>query len=266
MAAVRSLVRGLSTEDLEVIRDSLADGRRPKVVFTESAGQVAGQSGQVVALADPELSEEWVVVRFGRDELPFSPADLAMSGRRATERGAEPAGSRSGARRARGQQEAAAAAEPSPAIVGQVKVGHQPEAVAASGPEQQEEKVKVSESPVSTVEAVDAPAQLDDKPARRGPGRPAKPKPAAALTVTLAYADGEWTVAATQGTKPLAKPYLVRPSEALKMVGMLDVPGVHEAVEHILAAERADAEQQAQRLRAELAEVEAKLAELTVAD
>ncbi len=46
------------------------------------------------------------------------------------------------------------------------------------------------------------------------------------------------------------------------MVSLVDVPGVQEAVEHILAAERAEAEQQAQRLRAELAEVEARLAEL----
>jgi len=38
--------------------------------------------------------------------------------------------------------------------------------------------------------------------------------------------------------------------------------GVQEAVEQILEAERREAEQQAERLRAELAEVEARLAEL----
>ena len=69
-------------------------------------------------------------------------------------------------------------------------------------------------------------------------------------------------VAATQGSRALAKPYVVRPAEALKIVGLVDVPGVQEAVEQILAAERAEAEQQAQRLRAELAEIEARLAEL----
>ena len=82
------------------------------------------------------------------------------------------------------------------------------------------------------------------------------------MTVTLAYSDGEWTVGATQGSKALAKPNVIKPAEALKMVGMLDVPGVHEAVEHIVAAERAEAEAQAQKLRAELAEIEARLAEL----
>ena len=80
--------------------------------------------------------------------------------------------------------------------------------------------------------------------------------------MTLAYAGGEWTVAATQGAKSLAKPYLVKPAEALRMVSLVDVPGVHEAVEQILSAERVEAEQQAERLRAELAEIEARLAEL----
>lgn len=80
--------------------------------------------------------------------------------------------------------------------------------------------------------------------------------------MTLAYTDGEWTIAANQGTKSLAKPYVVKPSEAMKIVQLVDVPGVQEAVEQIVSAERAEAEQQAERLRAELAEIEARLAEL----
>jgi hypothetical protein len=80
--------------------------------------------------------------------------------------------------------------------------------------------------------------------------------------VTLSYSEGEWTVGATQGTKALAKPYVIKPAEALKMVGLLDVPGVHEAVEQIVSAERSAAREHAERLRSQLAEVEAKLAEL----
>src|SRR5262249_15003095 len=70
---------GLSAAELERIRDSRAAGGKPKVVFTEAAGQIAGQVGQVVELTDPQLSDEWLVVRFGRDELPFSPSDLAIA-------------------------------------------------------------------------------------------------------------------------------------------------------------------------------------------
>lgn len=98
-------------------------------------------------------------------------------------------------------------------------------------------------------------------PAKRA-ARVAKPKTGPTLTVTLAYAEGEWTVGAVQGSKALAKPYVIKPAEALKFVGLLDVPGVHEAVEQIIAGEREHAKAQADKLRAELAEIEAKLAEL----
>jgi hypothetical protein len=220
---------GLSEEDLRSIRETLAAGRKPKVMFTESAGQIAGQIGQVIELTDPAVSDEWVVVRFGRDELPFSPTDLCLPPRGLSRRQATPA--------------AESPAEP------EFKVVREPV------PAQREEE--------KTMDTTDAPppAQAPTKPARRA-GRQAKPKSPAGLTVTLSYADGEWTVAATQGSKALAKPYVIKPAEALKMVGMIDVPGVQEAVEQILAAERAEAEKQAERLRAELAEVEARLAEL----
>src|SRR5439155_25968594 len=78
MAATRTAARGLSDADVESLRAVLGTGRRPKVVFTASAGQVAGQVGQVVELRDPAAGDEWVVVRFGRGELPFSPADVAL--------------------------------------------------------------------------------------------------------------------------------------------------------------------------------------------
>ena len=236
MAAAHTAVRGLSTDELQHIRDTLAAGRKPKVVFTEAAGQIAGQLGQVVELTDPGLSDEWVVVRFGRDELPFSPADLGIPPRGAGRR-AEP--------------------KPEPEVV--------PAPVA-------EPEFKVIRSPVpaareeATVTTVDspppaAPAAGEGKPVKRA-AKAARPKGPAGLTVTLAYADGEWTVAASQGTKALAKPYVIKPAEALKMVGLIDVPGVQEAVEQIMAAERTEAEQQAEKLRAELAEIEARLAEL----
>jgi hypothetical protein len=228
MAAAPTAVRGLSTADLQTIRATLESGRKPKVMFTEAAGQIAGQLGQVVELTDPELSDEWVVVRFGRDELPFSPADLAIAPKTSQARRAEP--------------------KPAP----ELKITEPPV------PAPREEATMTS----STVDALEIPAEpVEAKPARK-PARSTRPKGPAGLTVTLAYAEGEWTVAAQQGSKALARPYVIKPAEALKMVGLLDVPGVHEAVEQIVAAERAEAELVAERLRAELAEIEARLAEL----
>jgi hypothetical protein len=231
---------GLSADELAGFREALAHKRRPKVVFTAAAGQIAGQVGQVVALMDPAESDEWVVVRFGRDELPFSPADLAVAPRGTAARRA-PASAR------------ASVSAPAPVAV---TPGPVPTAPVRPEPE------FVIDKPVPAPRSSPAPAPATPPvPAAKG-RKAAKPKAAAGLTVTLAYAEGEWTVAAQQGAKVLAKPYLVRPAEALRMVGLVDVPGVQEAVEQILAAERAEAEQQAQRLRAELAEIEARLAEL----
>ncbi|WP_435123494.1 hypothetical protein [Micromonospora tulbaghiae] len=221
--------QGLSTDEIQGIREALAAGRKPRVVFTEAAGQMAGQLGQVVELTDPAASEEFVVVRFGRDELPFSPADVAIAPKGA---GRRPAAE------AKPEPEQPQAA-PEPAFV--------LDTPRVPAPRREEPK---TEQP-----------QAEPKPAKRAV-KAAKPKTPPGLTVTLAYAEGEWTVAAQQGTKALARPYVVKPAEALRMVALVDVPGVQEAVEQILAAERAEAEQQAEKLRAELAEIEARLAEL----
>ncbi|WP_433527866.1 hypothetical protein ACQPYA_15900 [Micromonospora sp. CA-263727] len=231
--------QGLSDDEVRGIREALAAGRKPKVVFTAAAGQMAGQLGQVVELTDPAGSDEFVVVRFGRDELPFSPADLAVAPRGVGRRAAEP----------KAEVEAEVEAEPV-AAPGPVE----PEFVLDRVPQPRREEPR--ERPESREEAV-----VEAKPARRVV-KAAKPKSPAGLTVTLAYAEGEWTVAAQQGGKVLAKPYVLKPAEALRMVALVDVPGVQEAVEQILAAERSEAEQQAEKLRAELAEIEARLAEL----
>ncbi|MFI5494045.1 hypothetical protein [Actinoplanes sp. NPDC051859] len=230
-------VRGLSSEQVQVMRDALAAGRKPKVVFTESAGQIAGQLGQVVALTDPAESDEWVVVRFGRDELPFAPGDLLVAPKGATGRKVVPA---------------PVVARPEPEFVMDKPVPAARSRVSPAVAAQ-----PAADSSVPAVQGSAAPAP------RKAAVRSARPRPVPGLTVTLAYAEGEWTVAAQQGSKSLAKPYVVRPAEAMRMVALVDVPGVQEAVEQIVAAERASAQQQAERLRAELAEVEARLRELT---
>jgi hypothetical protein len=236
MTASRAATVGLSTADVEAIRERLAAGRRPKVVFTETAGQMAGQVGQVVALEDPSRSDEWLVVRFGSDQLPFSPTDLTVPARGRPANGARrtpPPGRQSPAARA--------AAPPLAAV-----------AAAADPPRPVPDGSHPATSPAPAPRAVK----------RAGKARPPRAKTPAAMTVTLAYQAGEWTVAAHQGSRTLAKPYLVRPAEALKMVAMLDVPGVHDAVDAIVTAELSEAQRRAEALRTELAEVEARLAEL----
>jgi hypothetical protein len=259
--------RGLTTEQLTSIRDSLAAGRKPKVTFTDSAGQIAGQSGQVVQLTDPDASDEWVVVRFGRDELPFSPVDLAVPGRAprgsAVKVPVEPPPPAPEFKITRQSVPAPREKEttmPRASEKSADKIADKPAEKAAEKAADRTKAPVVPEQP--SPNGVEAAAGVDPvKPARK-PTRPARPKGPAGLTVTLAYAEGEWTLAAQQGSKALAKPYVVRPAEALKIVAMVDVPGVHEAVDQIMSVERAEAEHQAEKLRAELAEIEARLAEL----
>lgn len=244
---------GLSTTEIDAIRSSLQAGRKPKVTFTEAAGQIAGQVGQVVQLTDPEQSEEWLVVRFGRDELPFSPADLAMPARGRPRKRAAPAA---------GTPDAVPGSEPKAASTKQAPAP--PDSPAAPPPVP---SPRGSTAPTAKPAEAIEPAE-PRRPVKRAAksARAAKPKPPASMTVTIAYEGGEWTVAAHQGSKTLAKPYLIRPAEALKMVAMLDVPGVHEAVEQIVTAELTEAQRRADTLRTELAEVEAKLAELRGVD
>src|SRR6185369_15862502 len=292
--------RGLTPTDIGAIREQLTAGRKPRIVFTESAGQIAGQQGHVVALTDPAGSDEWIVVQFGRDELPFAPVDLATPtrGGTAARAAAVPSGASSGAkagpakRAGRPESEperpplklteppaklaksAAKSATPSsngsrPAGAEQAANGVAPangsrpaasanganangasaNGASASGP--------LSSGASASARAADPTSGADPKPAKV-----AKPKAPASLTVTLSYADREWTVSASLGTRTLAKPYLIKPTEALRMVALVDVPGVHEAVESIIVAERAEAETRAARLRTELAEIETRLAEL----
>ncbi|WP_238010947.1 hypothetical protein KZZ52_29785 [Dactylosporangium sp. AC04546] len=254
MVAARTAAKGLSTVDLEQIRDTLAAGRKPKVVFTEAAGQIAGQLGQVVALTDPELSDEFVVVRFGKDELPFSPADLAIAPKAAPQRRAAVP-----APREESPVPALTTADATADTTAEAPAA--PDSPTTAAPAGKGAAVPPG-APLLPEPAADKSAEA--KPAKAAPAKKAAPKAKApaGLTVTLAYADGEWTVAASQGAKALAKPYVIKPSEALKMVGMLDVPGVHDAVEEIVQAARAEAEAEAERLRSELAEIEARLAEL----
>jgi hypothetical protein len=110
-----------------------------------------------------------------------------------------------------------------------------------------------------------APAPADDgaapsengKAPRKSIVKGPRVKAPAALTVTLAYAGGEWTVAAQQGTKALAKPYPIRPSEALRMRACRR-PGCTRW-STTSCRWSGGAEHQAEKLRTELAEIEAKL-------
>ncbi len=228
--------RGLSDDDIETLRTAVSAGRRPKVVFTASAGQMAGQTGQVTALGAPTDGDEWISVKFGRDKLEFAPTDLQLPGKAAPPRRA--------AKTSRPPATSPASAAPAAA------------AAPADTP--------TSSTPTSQTRppAPPQPEPTAPRPARRT-GRGKGP---ADLSVTLTWQDGDWTVQAHRGAKVLAKPAPVRAADALRMVGLLDVPTVADAVGEIVTAARTAAADRAEQLRRELADVEARLAELPELD
>lgn len=71
----------LTNDDVEALRAKVAAGEKPRVVVrAASASVAAGTRGNVIRMGDPKESE-YIVVRLGKDEVPFAPAELGISGR-----------------------------------------------------------------------------------------------------------------------------------------------------------------------------------------
>jgi hypothetical protein len=265
---------GLSPDELIGLRTAIDAGRKPKVMFTAAAGQIAGQQGQVVRLEDP-AADEWVVVRFGRDELPFAPGDLQIPPKAPRKKAPRPAAAVQQLPVPVPQPDPvhAAAALAAPAMARVTAAVSRPAEPPAAVPMEalpMETTVSTPAKPATAPSkaapvAAPAPAPATAEPVEPGPAKRAAKRPprrATELTVTLGYQDGRWSVQAGRGARTLVKPTSVRPADALKMVSMLESPGVTEVVAEIVSAAKAEAEQEADRLRQQLAEVEATLADL----
>lgn len=240
---------GLTPAELGTLREALDAGRQPRVTFTESAGQMAHRTGQVVALKDPATTAEWIMVRFDGDELPFAPEDLTLHRRASRSAGGtrtrqtqEPAPERS----------APARAKPSRPSSGQSK------AATATTP--------TAESGASSTKAApaDGTRTAASAPAARTPATPSVPAepPPPDLEVTISYANREWRLTASAAGQVIVPGQEIRPADALRMVSVVEAPALHQAVESMISAERAAAEGRARQLRAELAEIESRLSGL----
>ncbi len=244
---------GLSAEDIEMLRSTLEAGRKPKVMFTESAGQMAGQIGQLVHMEDPTVSDEWLVVRFGRDELPFAPQDLqippkAPSKRTQSSESGSTASSQANTGQT-GEDSSSSSAPPGPPL-------------APSFEEQANQRSSSRRMSSNTGTPSESRGRATTETSSSSKRSPKKGKAPSELTITLAWHEGEWEVSATRGSRVITKPTPVRAHDALKMVQVIGEPTIRAAVDEIVATARSEAEETAERLRRELAEVEARLAEL----
>jgi len=83
------------------------------------------------------------------------------------------------------------------------------------------------------------------------------------VSVTVGYADGEWTVEIDSGRRRLVGRQAIKPAEALDVVDLLGVPGLPEEVARTVAADQAYAREHAEQLRGELDQLETRMAAMT---
>ncbi|MDP9406817.1 MAG: hypothetical protein M3P95_02720, partial [Actinomycetota bacterium] len=67
----------LTDDDVARLRGQLSGGAEPRVqLLVDTPAAPAGTRGPVVALRDPAVEPEFIVLRVSGDEVPFGPAEL----------------------------------------------------------------------------------------------------------------------------------------------------------------------------------------------
>lgn len=219
---------GLDDGGVAHLRDELGAGRRPRVRVASGGQFPAGTVGTVVRVGDPALDgSDFITVRLKvggvSDELQFAPKELSMPGRRR--------------------------AAPAPAPKGSA-------APAAAAP------AKPAAKPAAKPEKPEKPAAKPEKAAAKPVAKAAsaaRRTSVPAVTLTIASSGSSWTVTAQRGARVVVKKAPVQPGVVAAVAGLLGEPAVDEAVAAVNDTAREEAEARAERLRAELAEVEAVL-------
>ena len=218
----------LTDADVESLRARVKAGENPRVVVrVASAAVPAGTRGSILRIGKPSEGE-YIVVRLGKDEVPFAPSELAMTGRPGK---TAPPPAKKAAPVAKKTAPATKAAPPA----------------------------KKPAAPTAVKKA----APASKPPARKAPSKRAAagrrtPPP---LVVTLRFTDGEWSVAAARGARRLSKPSGVRPGAVKAFADLLDEEIVRDALTETIESCRSVVEERAAALRAELVAAEAALKE-----
>jgi hypothetical protein len=220
----------LTDADVADLRAKVGAGERPRVVIrTASASVPAGTRGNVIRVGNPS-DGEFIVVRLGRDEVPFAPTELGL-----TPRG-----------------RAAAAPPPAPTP----KKAAPPRKRAAVAAKATPGKSTGSRTAASSTSAT-KPAATSRRGGRKSSSR-RSPHP---LTVTLRFAGDAWTVEAQRGSRRLTKASPVRPGAVKAFADLVDEETLRDALTETVESCRAVVEERAQKLRAELQAAEASLRE-----
>jgi len=228
---------GLDDVQLASLRSQVTDGKRPRV--TVAGPQFGdGTTGTIVRIGDPAADgPEFIAVRVKVDkivdELLFAPSELSSS-----VPGAPPP-----PKPAKAAPRMPRAAGPAPSV---------PSAEAPS--------------PAAAHPAAAHPAAARPAVARAAAARPAAPatkrraSPPRPVTITITSSGATWAVTATRGSRIVAKQVAVTPGSVSAIGKLIANAEVLEAIAEINDTARAEAEDRAAQLRAELNAVEAVLA------
>jgi hypothetical protein len=233
----------LTDADIDALRARVQAGDKPRVVVRAASAAVpAGTRGNILRIG--KRSEgEYVVVRLGKDEVPFAPAELAMSTRQA----------------ANGQASKPAKATPAAPAKKAAPAAKKAAAPARSAaPAKSATAAPPAAKKAATPRPAPTPAAAAKKTIKRAATAKRTPPP---LVVTLRFNDGEWSVEAARGSRRLAKPSGVRPGAVKAFADLLDEEIVRDALTETIESCRSVVEERAASLRAELEAAEAALKE-----
>jgi len=234
----------LTADDVADLRTRVGDGEKPRVVVrTASAAVPAGTRGNVIRVGNAS-DKEFIVVRLGRDEVPFAPNELGLT-------------TRSKVAAAAPAKKAGKAAAKAPARAATKAPTRTPVKAATKAPAAKPPTKAPARTPAKPAAKLpDTPAARSSRKASRGSRRGQPP-----LSVTLRFTDGEWSVEAQRGARRLARPSALRPGAVKAFADLVDEPAVREALTETVESCRAVVEERAAKLRAELEAAEASLQE-----
>jgi hypothetical protein len=231
----------LTDADIDSLRPRVQAGDKPRVVVRAASAAVpAGTRGNILRIGK-KSEGEYVVVRLGKDEVPFAPGELAMSSRQATN--------------GQASRQPAKAAPPAPVK----KASPAAKKAAPARPAPAAKKAAARPAPAAKKAA---PAPSAGRPAKKAAKRSANAKRTPPpLVVTLRFNDGQWSVEAARGARRLAKPSGVRPGAVKAFADLLDEEIVRDALTETIESCRSVVEERAAALRSELQAAEAALKE-----
>ncbi len=237
----------LAPEQVAELREQVGRGEQPRVVVRSgSAGLAAGARGSVVRVGEPQHdADEFIVVRVGKDEIPFAPAELGLPGRRGL--AAVPEATAAERSRTAPRKQPARSRTPRKAV---------PAKQAAEQAGAQAPQEYAAQAPAGA----DAPARPAKRTAARRPSRAAR-RPASPVTLTLRFADGTWTAEATRGSRRVGRAAPVRAGAVRALADLIDDEAVSTLIAETVDSCRAEAEGRAAELREQLRAAEAALKE-----